>query len=668
AEALLRRAVVCEPSAAAHANLGAALEALGRTEDAIAEHEAAIRLEPGVADYWYGLATSLQAAKRHEDARAAFQRMAELSPDVPEGAYGIAICLQALRRYNEALAQYDRALTLDPGFAEASYGKATCLQRLARHDAAVAAYEQALSLDPGYTDAHRGIAASLNALKRHEDALRHLDQVLVAEPDVADAHQRRGATLMLLERYRAAEAAFRKAIELDPESVPPLLGLAAALEEQKNDGDVVGLLERARELRPRSAIVMVRLAAALRVKERHPEALALLEQAVALRPRFAGAWAGLGQTREELGDMDGARDAFREAIRLSPDSPGFYAGLFNATRIQVGDPLIAALENIGNGPRRLTSQEQISRLFALAKAYDDIGENARAFDCLQQGNAMKRAMIQYDETQTRNANRRIQARLSGPAIRFAAGRGHGTQVPIFVLGMPRSGSTLVEQILASHPQVHPGGERRDFSKAMRDTWIGRKGPFERDMVDQQALVTLARLYLDALPPLPPGKTRITDKMPGNHRIAGLISVAMPRARIIHTRRDPVDTCLSCYSKLFGDDLNWSYDLQELGRYYRLYQDMMEHWDDVLPPNSILHVQYEDVVDDLEGQARRLLDFCGLEWNDACLSFHETQRPVRTASVAQVREPIYRRSVGKWRPDEEKLRPLLDGLASDISRH
>ena len=347
--------------------------------------------------------------------------------------------------------------------------------------------------------------------------------------------------------------------------MPAILGLAGAREARRQDADVLGLYERARALKPRSAIVMTRLAGALRTLDRHAEALALVEEAVALRPRLPFAWAGLGTTREEMGDMEGARAAFREAIRLAPRQPGFYAGLFNATRMQSGDPLIAALETLPDSGRPLSRQQQIARLFALAKAYDDIGEKARAFDCLLEGNAMKRAIVQYDEAGIVQDNRRIQIRLGGPAIRAAAGRGHPTRVPIFVLGMPRSGSTLTEQILASHPLVHPGGERKDFSRAMRETWNRQRGTFTRDMVDAGALQKLATLYLDALPALPPGKTRITDKMPGNFRIAGLIHAAMPNAKIIHTVRDPVDTCLSCFSKLFGDELNWSYDLRELGR-------------------------------------------------------------------------------------------------------
>jgi tetratricopeptide (TPR) repeat protein len=665
AEGFLRRAVDADPSAAAHANLGAALIALGRSDEAIAAHEAATRAEPGLADYWYGLATALQAADRYEDALAAFDRMATLSPDQPEGAYGVATCLQAMKRYDDAMPHYDRALALDPEFMEALYGKATALQDLGRHAEAITLFEQALAIDPNYGDAHHALAVSLLAEDMGPAALEHLDRAVAADPESDERHYRRGDTLMLLDRFKEAEQAYRKATDLAPERVEAILGLASAMEAQKLDADVLPLYEQARALRPKSGVVLTAYASALLPLDRHDEAIALLEEAVALRPLLPMAWGALGNAREQMGDLQGAKQAFLRAVRLAPRRPGFYAGLFNTTRVEPGDPLIERLENLLSDGRTLRRNEKIARLFALAKAYDDIGEKARAFDCLLEGNAMKRAAIEYDQASLLAGNRRIQSRLAGPAIRAATGRGDPTGVPIFVLGMPRSGSTLVEQILASHPLVHPGGERKDFSKAMRQTWMRRRGDFSGDMVDAQALRKLARLYLDALPPLPPGKNRITDKMPGNYRIAGLIHVAMPNAPIIHTRRDPVDTCLSCFSKLFGDELNWSYDLSELGRHYRQYQDMMEHWEDVLPPGTILDVQYEDVVDDLEGQARRLLDFCGLPWDDACLSFHETKRAVRTASVAQVREPIYRRSVGKWRPEEAVLRPLLDGLASTI---
>ncbi len=662
AEALLRRAVDQDPSsAAAHSNLGAALQSLGRVDEAIVSHETAARLAPDSAEFWYGLATALQDANRHEDAIAAYEHMAALQPDQPEGAYGIASAYQALKRWKAALPHYDRALELDPGFAEAHYGKATALQRRGRHDDSVPHFEAALAIDPAYGDAHHGIAISLQALDRCPEALEHLDHALLADPASGERHFRRGDALSRLDRPKDAEAAYRKALDLAPERVEAMLGLAGAQQAQNHDADVLGLYEQARALEPDNALVLTLLAAALLPLDRHVEAQGLLDRALELEPKLAMAHGGLGNLREQMGDLTGARNAFAEAVRLAPRRPAFYAGLFNTGRLQAGDPLIAALQALAHDGRTLTNQEQIVRLFALAKAYDDTGEKARTFDCLLEANAMKRRGIDYDEPRMMEAQRRVKRRMTGPAMR-AAGRGDPSAVPIFILGMPRSGSTLAEQILASHPLVVAGGERRDFGVAMRAVAPSVRGEYRFQVSDSAALQRLARVYLDRLPALPPGKTRITDKMLGNYRVTGLIHLALPNAKIIHTRRDAVDTCLSCFSKLFSDDLNYTYELGELGRFHRAYEDMMEHWREVLPPETILDVQYEDVVDDLEGQARRLLEYCGLPWDDACLSFHETQRVVRTASVAQVRQPIYRRSVGKWRPDEALLRPLLDGLA------
>lgn len=352
------------------------------------------------------------------------------------------------------------------------------------------------------------------------------------------------------------------------------------------------------------------------------EAARIYDSLIAADPADAAAVLRPGVARLQQGNVADAEGLLRRAAGLDPKSA--------AGRANLG----AALQALGRTEEALVAHEAAAGL-------------AR------------------DEAAALAANRRMQIRLAGPVIRAASGRGHPTEVPIFVLGMPRSGSTLVEQILAGHPLVLPGGERKDFGRAMRRTWNRPRGDISHDMANSEDLHKLAQLYPDALPPLPEGKIRVTDKMPGNFQIAGLIHAAMPNARIIHTVRDPVDTCLSCFSKLFGDHLDWTYDLRELGRYYRLYRDMMEHWEDVLPPGTILDVRYEDVVDDLEGQARRLLEFCGLPWDDTVLAFHKTQRAVRTASVAQVREPIYRRSVGKWRPDDAVLRPFFEGLNSEV---
>jgi hypothetical protein len=230
--------------------------------------------------------------------------------------------------------------------------------------------------------------------------------------------------------------------------------------------------------------------------------------------------------------------------------------------------------------------------------------------------------------------------------------------------MMRSGSTLVEQILASHPQVFGAGERKDFANvvnALGASETAEEGP--NRPLDGAALYRLGTAYLAAVTEGTPPAERIVDKMPANFRFVSLIHLALPNARIIHTHRDPVDTCLSCFSQLFNEKQPFTYDLGELGRYYRAYQTLMEHWRRVLPEGVMLDVRYEELVADFEPQARRIVAHCGLEWDDRCLSFYETRRPVKTASVVQVRQPIYRSSVGRWRPNSDLLRPLLEALGA-----
>jgi hypothetical protein len=238
---------------------------------------------------------------------------------------------------------------------------------------------------------------------------------------------------------------------------------------------------------------------------------------------------------------------------------------------------------------------------------------------------------------------------------------------VLIVGMPRSGTTLIEQILASHPQVFAAGELNDLREviAAHCDLAAVPAPYPECVreLSAEVLRRIGTAYTDRLHRRAPEAARVTDKMPGNFFHLGLVHLAVPNARIILAGRDPVDTCLSCFARTFGDEQQFSYDLAELGRYYGAYESLMAHWRAVLPPGAMLEVQYEEVVEDLEGQARRIVAHCGLEWDDACLRFHETERPVRTASASQVRQPIYRSAVGRWRPYRQWLRPLLDELGT-----
>ena len=294
--------------------------------------------------------------------------------------------------------------------------------------------------------------------------------------------------------------------------------------------------------------------------------------------------------------------------------------------------------------------------FALAKAYRDLGNHEQSFCHLLQGNALVRKTMSYDETQALALLTRTREIFNREVFAARKCLGDPSPVPVFIFGMPRSGSTLVEQILASHPEVFGAGEITDFHQAL--VTLGAEQNLSPDLGEAE-LRRIGGDYVAAVISRAPSARRISDKMPANFRYAGLIHLALPRARMIHARRDPVDTCLSCFMQRIPQ--SYTYDLGELGRYYRAYERLMAHWRKVLPASVMLEVDYEDVVEDLEAQARRIVAHCGLEWNEACLSFHKTERPVHTASVVQVRQRLYRGGVGRWLPYKDMLRPLLDEL-------
>jgi Sulfotransferase family len=380
---------------------------------------------------------------------------------------------------------------------------------------------------------------------------------------------------------------------------------------------------------------------------------------------------------KELGKLEAAREAYLSALELDPKVTGVYVNLADSKKFVAGDPHLAAMEAIAAQTEGLSKTDRLQLDFALGKAYADVKDHRRSFEHLLRGAAGKRAMIDYDERSAFALFDDIERAFTAELIQAKSGGGDPSRMPIFVLGMPRSGTTLVEQILASHPQVHGAGEL----KTMNDVVLTVRGPDGNTIpyptfvpsLDGAALAAVGARYLALVRKLAPhgerspaaghspGVGRVTDKMPSNYYFAGLIHLALPNAKIIHTIRDPVDTCISCFSKLFTAEQNHTYDLAELGRYYRRYQRLMAHWHDVLPQGRILDVRYEEVVADLEGQARRIIDHCGLPWDDRCLSFHETDRPVRTASATQVRQPIYKSAIGRWRVYEEFLAPLLTEL-------
>jgi hypothetical protein len=301
----------------------------------------------------------------------------------------------------------------------------------------------------------------------------------------------------------------------------------------------------------------------------------------------------------------------------------------------------------------------------MGKASSDLKQYDEAIEHLKQANALKRRTFDYDEAQRLAMFKNIEAKYTPELFAAKSGSGDTSWSPIFIVGMPRSGTTLLEQVLASHSKVFGAGELETFKEAINECVESQRilpaYPLLVDFLSPEHILRIGQTYTTQARALAPEAPHIVDKMPLNFMFVGLIHLALPNARIIHMRRDPIDTCLSCFSHQFGNGLEWSYELGELGRYYRQYEALMAHWRRVLPQGAMLEVQYEELVADFEPQARRILEYCGLDWDERCLAFHKTQRPVRTASAAQVRQPIYGTSVSRWRPYRQMLQPLLEQL-------
>lgn len=466
-----------------------------------------------------------------------------------------------------------------------------------------------------------------------------------------------------------AIAWYQKILSLN--SALPLIrnNLGHALAEQGRYEAAMIEYRRALAIKPDYPDALCNWGAAHYVLDQLDEAEAKCRRAVAVNPGFAGAHHNLALILKETGRLDEATRAEKRAICLAPRNTSYYEHLGILRSFTAGDRYIRALEDMAledmaTEGASMSAPDRVHLHFALAKAYDDTGRSEDAFAKLLIGNRLKRQLTAYDEAEMFGRMNRTRDLFTPDFVKAHQGSGDPSLLPVFIVGMPRSGTTLIEQILASHPEVFGGGELNLFDRSAGAVGNALPGsPRFPDMVPGMSTAhfrALGTSYRDALAQRAPGASRIVDKMPGNFHLAGLIHLALPNATIIHAVRDPVDTCVSCFSILFTNQAQ-TYDLAELGRYYRHYQTLMTHWQRVLPPGRIVDVHYEDLVGDLEGGARRIIAHCGLPWDRRCLDFHRTERTVRTASATQVRRPIYKSSVGRWRKYKSFLGPLFDEL-------
>jgi len=593
-----------------------------------------------------------------------FRRAAKTDRNSADAYHYLGIALTGLNRAEQAVRSYEKALAMRPNFAEAHNNLGHALQTLGRAKEAIAHYEKALAIRPDYAEARNNLGNAVHMLERPEEAIAHYRQAIAIRPAYAEAYVNLGNALRGVGRMEQAIAHYERAVALDPKHAEAHHHLGNALVAAGRSEEAVAHFATALAINPSWAEAHTSLGSTLHLLRRYDEAITQYERALAIRPDYAEAHNKLGAIFLALGRPDEASHAYENAIASSARRAGAYWNLAQTKRFAPDDRHLAAMRELARDMASLDVDEQLDLHFALGKAFADLGDHKQSFRHVLRGNSLMRQQISYDEASMLQRFARIRAVFSAGLIRKQQGFGDPSPVPVFIVGMPRSGTTLVEQILASHPKVFGADELPEMGKLA----AGISGPdgssfpeAVRCMSGEQ-LRELGEAYLRAIRRMAPEAERITDKLPGNFAHAGLIHLTLPNARIIHTRRDPRDTAVSCFSILFSKgQLEFTYDFGELGRYICAYKGLIDHWRSVLPEGVMLEVQYEEVVENLEQQARRIVAHCGLEWNNACLAFYRTERSVRTASAAQVRRPIYHSSVGRWRQHEDQLRPLLQAL-------
>jgi tetratricopeptide (TPR) repeat protein len=633
AVASFKAALIINPrSTQTHTKLGNALQILGRPAEAIPHYERVLAAGNESADAHTNLGNALQLLGRLDDAQSHYERALALDPSRPESHNNLAVLLAARNHPTMAIAHYELALALKPDYYEALNNLGNALQSLGRDLEAIHQYELAVSLRPDQPEARNNLGNVLAALKRPLDAIDQYKKALAIRPDYAEVYNNLGNALSFLGRFDEAITQYRQAVALRP-----------AYGGAHNN-----------------------LGTALLASRRAEEAVTHYQKALACEPNNADIHSNLGVALNTLGEVAHARVAFARAVSLAPRKTEFYLNLLSCKRITADDPRLATMLELYRDVASLSVHDQIALHFALGRIYADLDEHERSFRHLTWGNTLKRRELIYDEATALGLFARTKATFTSELMSAKRGAGDPSRVPVFVLGMPRSGSTLVEQILASHSQVFGAGELHEFGDAVDVIARANNWSYPEMVANMSAeqLRQLGRSYVDSIRACAPSAARIVDKLPGNFGSVGLIHLALPNARIIHTTRHPLDTCLSCFSLLFARGQPFSYDLAELGRYYRGYHTLMQHWHAVLPQGVMLEVRYEDVVSDLEGQARAMVTHCGLEWEESCLAFHQTRRPVHTASMTQVRQPIYRTSIGRWRRYKDQLKRLIEALELD----
>lgn len=638
---------------AALSNLGMALARQDKDDDALDVWEQATSISPEDANLWTNWGNTLREMRKVSESEEKCRRAVELAPDNVEAINNLANALRDLGQFDEAIELYNKATDLQPDHYQAHDNKAIALIDMGRYYEAAVSARYAIAFKEDLAGAHSHLSQALCYLGDYKNAHMAAQRALHLNPDSAEAWLDITEVLIHADHWDDAEASLREALKRSPDSARGYLKLAELRDQMNEVDEALEAIDKAIELSPDMPILKLKKTHILNTSNNVPAALALTDEILLDYPTLMTAQ----QMKAEMLISSNRNDEAEEIVRHVLDTHGHMAHphltLTSLKKFKSeDDPDFVAMMDLEKRIENYGKDAEAVLNYAISAAYEQMGDYDKSFEYLQKANEFKLTVL--PNTKAKNERQLIahKKRFTPDVIEQYEGQGFEDDSPIFIVGMPRSGTTLTEQIISSHPEVYGAGELTDIARVM-------KAIDYNAALDVKALGEMYIQYARARER--DGQSRFfTDKMPGNYTNIGLIAMILPNAKIIHCRRNPIDTCLSCYRQNFARGHYWSYNLETLGDEYLAYLDLMEYWRELLP-GRFLEINYEDTVNDFENQARKLIDYVGLEWDDACLEPHKQKRAVLTASKAQVTKPIYTSSVEKWRRYEKHLDPLVKRL-------
>jgi tetratricopeptide (TPR) repeat protein len=612
--------------------LGVALLDQDKVTEALETLERTAKVAPAFWPARTDLARAYRRAGRLEDAREELKRVVAAAPSLEAAWLAYGDVLVELEKYHDAKFAYERARLIDPQRERIEKASEALLAE--DRKTAEEVFRDILKADASHVGALCGLAAISLTASRAGDAVRLLHHAIKQAEHLPLAWRGLGQAYLELGRLTEAEAAARRLLKIEDEN-------------------------------PRNWVLLATVYSRLM---RQADALTAFEAALRLNPEEVRLKLSIGHLLKTLGRRRESEAAYKACLDMNPCFGEAYWSLADLKNYAFSDTEMSTMQVLLSGGGDDLDQAHLH--FALGRAFEHKASYAEAFEHYCAGNRRRRKTVSFSIDKFEDKTRRVMELFNEAFFTARGGAGLPDPAPIFIVGLPRSGSTLLEQILASHSQVEGTFELpnlltivREFDHAnvQHDAYPESVGAFPIE-----GLSGLGRRYIEETVPIRSGRPRFIDKMPNNFSHVGLIQAILPNATIIDARRHPMDACFSTYKQYFAEGQSFSYDLEDLGRYYRCYLSLMDHWDRVLP-GKVLRLQYEDLVRAPEPQIRRMLTHCGLEFEPACLAFHKTDRPVRTASAEQVRQPLYTSGVGYWRHFEPQLEPLKRALGDALAR-